>query len=162
MMCWASRKMARIISAASRSAAGVLTDIVRAGAAADSRSNRQAVDSVLGAVRRAGMQDLQFLPAVVVGDHRDGQVRIGGELDGQFAELGGRQALGLLPVVPGCCAAEDGLADLDHALVSLHGPGARRRVQRRPTTATSRIPHSRSLLVIGAQPDARPARPSPR
>jgi hypothetical protein len=48
-----------------------------------------AVDGVLGAVRRAGMQDLQFLPAVVVGDYRDGQVRVGGELDGQLAELGG-------------------------------------------------------------------------
>jgi hypothetical protein len=36
------------------------------------------------------MQDFQFLPAIVVGDHRDGHVRVGGELDGQLAELGGR------------------------------------------------------------------------
>jgi len=48
-----------------------------------------AVDGVLGAVRRAGMQDLQLGPAVAVGDYRDGQVRVGGELDGQLAELGG-------------------------------------------------------------------------
>jgi hypothetical protein len=34
------------------------------------------------------MQHLQFLLAVVVGDHREGQVRVGGELDGQLAELG--------------------------------------------------------------------------
>jgi hypothetical protein len=47
------------------------------------------------------MQDLQFLPAIVIGDHRYRQVRIGGELDGQLAELGGCQALGLLPDVPG-------------------------------------------------------------
>jgi len=51
-------------------------------------------------------------------------------------ELGGGQALGLLPAVPGCCAAENGLADLDHALVSLPGPGTRR-VKLRITTATA-------------------------
>ena len=140
----------------------MLTDIVRAGVAAGSRSNRR--QSMVCSVRCGpGMQDLQFGPAVVVSDYRDGQVRIGGELDGQLTELDGRQALGLLPDVPGGRAAEDGLADLDHALVSLPGPGARRRVQRRPVTATalSRIPYNRSLLVTGAQPDARPSRPSP-
>lgn len=115
------------------SAAGVATDMVRGGVALEP----VAVDGVPGTVRRAGVQDFQFGPAVIVGDHRDGQVRIGGELDGQLAELAGGQSLGLLPDAPGCRAGQDGLADLDHALVSLPGPGARRRVQRRVTTATA-------------------------
>src|SRR5690348_1759681 len=49
----------------------------------------------------------------------------------------GSMVLRLLPDPPGGCAAEHGPADLDHALVSLPGPGARRRVQRRVTTATA-------------------------
>lgn len=81
---------------------------------------------MLGAVRRAGVQDLQLGPAVVAGDHRDGQVLVGGELDGQLAELGGIQDPGLLPDVRGVGAAEDGLADprgQGPCAVAAPGPG---------------------------------------
>jgi hypothetical protein len=74
-----------------------------------------AVDGVLGAMRRSGVQDLQFSAAVGIGDHRDGEIRIFREAGSEFTELGGRQAVGLVPDLLGVGAAEDGLADRDHA-----------------------------------------------
>jgi hypothetical protein len=40
------------------------------------------VDGVLVTVRRSGVQDFQFLAAVLIGDHRHGQVRVGSEFGG--------------------------------------------------------------------------------
>jgi uncharacterized protein DUF6542 len=63
-----------------------------------------AVDGLLGVVRRAAAQDLEFLPAVRVGGHRDRQVRVPGQLDGQVTEAVALEPLGLLPD-PGRCRA---------------------------------------------------------
>ena len=80
-----------------------------------------AVNGVLGVLRPAGMHDLKFVPAVVVADDRDGQVRIGGQLDGEVAQLG-HQGRGLLVDLSGLAAADDGLGNGDHSGV-LGAPG---------------------------------------
>ena len=72
------------------------------------------VNGVLGVVRRAGVQDFEFLAAVAVGDHQHGQVGIRGQLDGQVTERSGREAGGLVPDLPGGRTAQDGLADSLH------------------------------------------------
>ena len=72
-------------------------------------------DGVLGQPWRSGMQDSEFLGAVLVGDHRDGQLRVHGEFGGQVAQGSGSEPGGLLADLRRRRAAEDDLADGDHA-----------------------------------------------
>jgi len=55
--------------------------------------------------RRLTVQDLEFLPPVRIGDHRDRQVGVPGQLDGQVAKPAGLEPLGLLPDPVRCGAA---------------------------------------------------------
>jgi hypothetical protein len=59
------------------------------------------VDGVLVTVRRSGVQDFQFLAAVLIGDHRHGQVRVGGEFGGQVTQRSRSKAGSLVPDLPG-------------------------------------------------------------
>jgi hypothetical protein len=83
------------------------------------------VDAVFVRVRRAGVQHLEFLAAVGVGDHGHSQVRARGQADGEVAEPGRGETFGLVPDLLGFRAGQDRLADGDHAYFLPIAPAGR-------------------------------------